>query len=80
MRVLLRNSKIGLYYVGRRHWVGDAHAAADLGCIENAAQLSRDENFEQMEVVVESEDPACELVLPLSNPRAPKSDLVLEHR
>jgi hypothetical protein len=66
MRVLLRNARIGLYYAGRKHWVGTPDAAADLGTIERAAELSGDENFEQMEIVVDSQDPACELVLPLA--------------
>jgi hypothetical protein len=65
MRVLLRNSRIGLYYAGRKHWVGRPGAAADLGTIERAAELSREENFDEMEILVDYEDPKCELVLPL---------------
>ena len=65
MKVLLRNSRIGLYYAGRKHWVGRAEAAADLGTIERAAELSREENFEEMDIVVEYDDPVCEQVLPL---------------
>jgi hypothetical protein len=44
MSVILRASRIGLYYAGRKHWVGRPDAAADLGTIENATELSRDEN------------------------------------
>jgi uncharacterized protein YprB with RNaseH-like and TPR domain len=65
MRVLLRDSRIGLYYAGRKHWVGKPEAAADLGSIERAIELSRDENFDQMEVFVDYDDPSCGLVLPL---------------
>jgi hypothetical protein len=65
MRVLLRNARIGLYYAGRKHWVGKSEAAADLGTIERAAELSRDENFEQMEIFVDDSDPSCQLVIPL---------------
>ncbi len=65
MRVLLRNSRIGLYYAGRKHWVGRPDAATDLGTIERAAELSRDENFEEMEIFVDYDDPSCELVLPV---------------
>ncbi len=65
MRVLLRNARIGLYYVGPRHWVGSAEAATDLQTIERAAELSRDEKFEEMEVVVLYGDPVCDFVLPL---------------
>ena len=69
--MLLRNARIGLYYAGRKHWVGNPDTAADLKTIERAAELSRDENFEQMEIVVGHEDPVCELVLPLSTKKPP---------
>jgi len=65
MKVLLRNSSIGLYYAGRKHWVSRPEAAADLGTIERALELSREESFDQMEILVDYDDPACELVLPL---------------
>ncbi len=65
MRVLLRNSRLGLYYAGRKHWVGKPDAAADLGTIEHATEVSHDENFEEMEIYVDYEEPGCELVLPL---------------
>jgi hypothetical protein len=65
MRVLLRNSRIGLYYAGRKHWVGRSDAAVDLGTIERATELSRDENFDHMEIFLDYDDPSCGLVLPL---------------
>ena len=68
MRVLLRNAGIGLYYAGRKHWVGRANAAADLMTIERATEVSVDEDFDEMEVVLDYDDPTCELVFPL-NPR-----------
>ncbi len=67
MSVLLRNARIGLYYAGPKHWVGNPSAAADLGSIEHATELSRDENFEQMEIIVGYGDPVCELVLPIKS-------------
>ncbi len=78
MRVLLRNSNIGLYYAGRKHWVGKPDLAADLQTIERAAELSRQESFDQMEVLVEYDDPGCELVLPLSTRRAPSNEHVFD--
>jgi hypothetical protein len=65
VKVLLRNSRIGLYYAGRKHWVGKAEAAADLETIERATELSREENFDEMDILVEYDDPICEQVLPL---------------
>ena len=65
MRVVLTHAAIGLYYVGRKHWVGNPESALDLGTIERAAELSRDESFKEMQIVVTYDDPVCELILPL---------------
>jgi hypothetical protein len=65
MRVLLRHAGIGLYYAGHKHWVGDAGSALDLGTVERATELSREEAFEKMEVLVTYDDPVCELILPV---------------
>jgi hypothetical protein len=65
MSVLLRNARVGLYYAGRKHWVGNPDTAADLQTIEHAAELSRDENFEQMEIYVDDGDPSTQLVIPV---------------
>jgi hypothetical protein len=65
VRVLLRNCRAVLYYAGRKHWVGKPEAAADLMTIERATELSADEDFDQMEILVDYDDPACEMVLPL---------------
>ena len=70
MRVVLRHAGIGLYYAGRKHWVGDAGSALDLETIERAAELSLEEDFEEMEIFVAYDDPFCELVLPLGRKRA----------
>ena len=78
MRVLLRNARIDLYYAGRKHWIGRPDAAADLRTIELAAEVSRDENFDQMEILIEYEDSGCELVLPLRTHKAPANQLVLD--
>jgi hypothetical protein len=45
--------------------VSNQASAKDLGTIERATELSRDEAFEEMEVFVLYDDPACELILPL---------------
>jgi hypothetical protein len=69
MRVVLRHAGIGLYYAGRKHWVGDPDSALDLETIERATELSRDESFEEMDIVMTYDDPFCELVLPLRRKR-----------
>ena len=70
MRVVLRHAGIGLYYAGRKHWVGNPDSALDLETIERATELSRDESFEGMQIHVTYDDPAHELVLPLVHQRA----------
>ena len=72
MRVLLRHSGIGLYYAGRKHWVGDTDSALDLETTERAAELSRDESFEEMDIVVSYDDSTPEFIIPLrrKNPAA----------
>jgi len=65
MRVVLKHAELGLYYAGHKHWVGDPDSALDLATIERATELSRDESFEEMDIVVTYDDPVCELVLPL---------------
>lgn len=74
MRVLLRHPGIGLYYAGRKHWVGNPGSALDLGTVEQAAQLSRDESFEDMDIVVTYGDPCCDLVLPIRRKKAPAAE------
>jgi hypothetical protein len=65
MRVVLKHAELGLYYAGHKHWVGDPDSALDLATIERATELSRDESFAEMDIVVTYDDPICELVLPL---------------
>jgi hypothetical protein len=65
MRVVLKHAELGLYYAGHKHWVGDPDSALDLATIERATELSRDESFGEMDIVVTYDHPVCELVLPL---------------
>jgi hypothetical protein len=65
MRVLLRHREIGLYYAGRKHWVGRPESAMNLETIERATELSAEEAFPEMDLVVTYDEPFCELVLPL---------------
>jgi len=70
MQVVLRHAGMGLYYAGHKHWVGNPDSALDLETIERATELSRDESFEEMDIVVTSGDPCCDLVLPLRRKKA----------
>ena len=44
---------------------GKPDAALDLETIKRATELSREESFEEMDIIVTYDDPSCELVLPL---------------
>ena len=70
MRVVLRHAEIGLYYAGHAHWVGNQSDALDLQSIEQAMELSREESFEAMEIMVCYDDPTCELVLPIGRKKS----------
>jgi len=70
MRVHLRHAHVGLYYAGRKHWVSNPDAALDLETIERAAEVSREEDFTQMEIVATFAEPGCDLVLPLGGRRS----------
>jgi hypothetical protein len=65
MRVTLKHAVIGLYYAGRKLWVGEPDSALDLETIERATELSSDNSFGDVDIVVTYDDPCCELVLPL---------------
>jgi hypothetical protein len=66
MRVRLRHARLGLYYAGRKHWVGNPDAALDLGSIEQAIEVGRNEDFERMEIVASFDgDSTCDFVVPL---------------
>ena len=78
MRVLLRHALIGLYYAGRKHWVGNPDSALDLGTIEQATELGRAEAFGDMDIVVAYDDPVCELVLPLRRRKEAAEESVRE--
>ena len=68
----LRHAHVGLFYAGRKHWVSNPDSALDLQTIERATELSREEDFERMEIVAFFDDPLCEIVLPLAhNPPKP---------
>jgi hypothetical protein len=68
-RVLLKHAVIGLYYAGRKLWVGNPDSALDLETIERATELIADNSFDDVDIVVTYDDPSCELVLPVRRKR-----------
>ena len=64
--MVLRHAGIGLYYAGRKHWVGNADSALDLETVERATALSHDESFGDMDILVTyGDDSGRELALPV---------------
>jgi len=59
MKVLLRGTKTGLYYVGPNEWTADAKQALDFDEVEKAVQLNRKEQLADMEVVLSFDDPTA---------------------
>jgi hypothetical protein len=74
MRVLLWHAGIGLYFAGHKHWVGHSAAALVFASVEQAIEASRDESFEEMAIVVNHDDPTCELVLPSRRKKPPDAE------
>jgi hypothetical protein len=69
MKVLLRNTKTNLYFVGINQWTDDPNQARDFGRVEDAIRLDREEQMTDMEVILRCDDPYGDLVLPLRKPR-----------
>jgi len=65
MGVFLRNRETGNYYAGSNGWSGNSSKAHDFETVENAIELARTQKLAYMEVVLQYDDPACDLVLPL---------------
>jgi hypothetical protein len=65
-RVLLRSLGSGQYYTSSNAWSGAGSAAHDFETVDNAAQFARAQGLAGMEVVLRFDDPANDLVLPLS--------------
>ena len=65
MKVLLRDTRSGHYYVGANQWTADSRSARDFEQVEQAIQLHRDEHLTGMEVVLSFDDHLCDLVLPI---------------
>src|SRR6266446_249787 len=57
VRVLLQNTKIGLYYAGPNHWVSKSSQALDFKKIERATQFASEQKLADVQVVRGSDRP-----------------------
>ena len=67
MRVLLRNSATGLYFVAPAEWTCDRSYAEDLRLIELAVRLNNEQRLGATHIVLAYDSPACNLTLPITN-------------
>ena len=65
MRVYLRHALTGFFYAGPHCCVNSPERARDLGTMENAVEIAREEDFGEMEAVAAFDDTACEWVIGL---------------
>jgi hypothetical protein len=67
MRVLLRHSQTGLYFLDPKQWTERPEEAWDFRTSVNALQLVTEMKIEGVEIVLWFDDPRYNLTLPLSN-------------
>lgn len=66
MKIILKDSRTGLYYGGDQRWSVEAWGAMEFSSSTAAAALALAEKLENVDVVLRYENPTCELTLPLA--------------
>jgi hypothetical protein len=67
MKVFLRSSASGLFYVAPSHWVSHRDAAFDFQYPERATQLAREEKWAGIEMLLCYDVPRCDLIVPIAD-------------
>jgi len=63
--VFLRKRVTGQYYSTANEWSEAVSTARDFDTVENATAFARIQKLVNIEIVLHSDDPVCDLVLPL---------------
>jgi hypothetical protein len=63
MKILLRNTQTGLFYVGPDHWTENHPEAFDFEKTDLALDVVRDRKIQNIEVLLKFENPAFEIPL-----------------
>jgi hypothetical protein len=63
MKILLRNTRTGLFYAGQDRWTQNDPEAFDFEQTDLALEAVRDARLHGVEVLVKFEDPAFEIPL-----------------
>ena len=66
MKIILKDSRTGLYYGGDQPWSAEASGATEFSSSTAAAARALAEKLENVNVVLRYENPTCELTLPLA--------------
>jgi hypothetical protein len=65
VKVFLRNTQTGWYYVGPSNWTPEQGAAYDLGQVARAVEHIFEAHLENVEILLSYDDPRYDLVLPV---------------
>jgi len=65
MKVLLRNTQNGWYYLGPSQWTPERGEALDLEVSARALELAFEAGLENVEILLSYEDPRFNLTLPV---------------
>ncbi len=68
MRVLLLNTKTGLYYQSQDSWTGDSETAKDFGGSINAAVFAQEHSLDNTEIYLDFGDAEYNVQLPVPAP------------
>lgn len=68
MKILLRNTQTGLFYVAPNQWTKDHPEAFDFGETNLALDAVRDANLKGIELLVRFDDPSFEIPLTIVDP------------
>jgi hypothetical protein len=70
MRVLLRDSKTSLYYAGFNQWAAEDRNGVRFSDLSQALDLCERDRLDGMDIVLLSESPRSEFLMPVSQVHA----------
>ncbi len=65
----MRNRQNGLYYQRENQWTPERSRASDLGEPKWAIKLAVDSSLDDVDAVLDFDDPQCDIVLPITKSR-----------
>jgi hypothetical protein len=68
MKILLRNTQTGLFYVAPNQWTRNGPEAFDFGKTDRALDTVRNAKLKGIEVLMKFEDPSFEIPLTIVDP------------